>query len=98
MKEHCGHETNFQIGDDHGNFHCLACENNELRAALAKREKEYQVAYEVKVGPNNDDWSEAQFGPYSWDVVEIQADKCRMPTRRNVRIQQRFKASEWEDV
>ena len=68
------------------------------RAALDKREKEYRVTYEGKVGVNAYDWVEKQLGPYSRDIAEYVADQCRLPTRRNVRIQQRFKASKWEDM
>jgi len=36
MKESCSHETNFQIGDDHGNFHCLACEVQSMLSEVQK--------------------------------------------------------------
>lgn len=196
--EPCGHETNFQIGDDHGNFHCLMCEvqsmlsevqkiqpggsppyggpvqltkwivsetlrkienlksdnaqlrqeNDQFRAMLgnsakpciycglsakdqikcesgfpgcaraddqmlcphfaaemkaeqriAELGKDYRVRFET-ISPYRNEWLDESSGVFvSFERVKDQFDWLSENYKnRNVRIQQRFKASEWEDM
>ena len=68
-----------------------------LKAAEADRSKEWRCVWDAKIGPNDTDWLETKQRCEDSEKWAMQvARACDMPTRRNVRVEWRYKAGDWQ--